>query len=393
MQHICQNVCRLAQAKYRQKLKVRLACQASSPFWAQAQRLLTPSTHSLQLHPELHMDRGMLTTGFLQEQAKGVQSKIDAIQSRLQAATCAKDSKRDQNTKLNNRLGVATAALLQLERQSSSSISKTMHSNRLVPSSAGMQHPQPGHTSDETDLSGQRHHGHYYIYGTPQPEPSELSEQQLLAPFDPLMPLYPTFQRPPHTFAQQRPMHPEEAVPDVINVNRPADDCSADAAYSSKKLRDQDISACEHYCQCFGASIDAYLAASSAPVKSCEVCWYMQTPWYVAQGQRLCYSTSISSISCCCSLLMTLLGTLLESAFTVKVIEQRCGNKVPVECTLFDKGHQKGIFDNITRESMDVIEVLDKVVACATVAAPGVSGGHFQLLRCLVLNHFHIVQF
>lgn len=182
--------------------------------------------------------------------------------------------------------------------------------------------------------------------------------------------------RPLDTFSQKCALFPDEAVTDMVNVDSPADDCSASTAYISKQLRERDIEAVQQYVSDFGSSVEAYLTDTCAPAASDQVCWYMQTPWRVSKGARLSFTTSMSTISCCMSMFACILGTMLESTFIVKIIEQRCGtteDKGRVVNALFENMARNSVVD-VPSDTLSIMQMLDKIVSFPSAFPPGVKG-------------------
>ena len=360
----------------------------------------------------------------MQDQANEVQSKVDAITARVKAASGSRDSSRDLNAKLNSRLGVATATLLQLERQSQSN-GRAVHTHtdaatsrsHTMPSPAGSQcqsgaarspHSCAPVASFQKELMkasaghvlGQENGGNafstkenaairmhkavaaYHGLSTDEaPEPVvAVTEQKQFTSFDPLIPIRPTQLRPMHTFVRQSELCADEALSELVQIELASDNCSASIAHYSKVLRKQDVDATQDYVRQFASSIDGYLAASCAPAGTNKVCWYLQTPFCIARGSRLSFSTSLSNPSCCPSMFMTLLGIMLESTCIDKLVQQRSGhvnskgaaagfllNEAAVKHTYpFDSGYER----------MGVMQMLDGIVGCASAPPAGMLGMH-----------------
>ena len=192
----------------------------------------------------------------------------------------------------------------------------------------------------------------------------------------------PTVQRPIHTFVQQAALFADDAVAALVpfpvppSESRSSDGSSACTAHHSRKPREVDIEATQKDVQQFSSSIDRYLDASCAPVRSEDVCWYLQTPFYVAQGLQLSFSSSLSNLSCCASILMSLSGTMLESTFIDKLLQQQSGHVSSKAAALDEAVMKPSCPFSSGPETMSVFQMLDKIIGLSIAPPKGMLGMH-----------------
>ena len=359
----------------------------------------------------------------MQDQANELKSKVNAMSTRVKEASGVRDSRKDLNSKLNVRIGDATATLLEMERQASGNTgappipaaAATSSSHTAASPACNQQYV---HTSCSSHSVAQCHAltamhldsaGHFdsgdvqshRVYDDvaachmkkANEAPAPAVSGAGLTWFDPLIPIRPTVQRPIHSFAQQSALSADEAVADLVHMELPSDGSISCAAHHSKQEREWDIEATQSYVQQFSSGIDGYLDASCAPVRSEDVCWYLQTPFNVAQGSQLSFSSSLSNLSCCASIFMHLSGTMLESTFIDKLLQQQSGHVSSKAAALDEAVMKPSCPLSSGPEKMNVMQMLDKIIGLTMAPPKGMLGMHAKYTSSQVTRFgvFHVI--